>query len=57
MVVGLQQHFSWWDFGLGGAVEEVMGTFLSLGKGLGVVTCGVVEGGPICFPTESSLLS
>lgn len=57
MVVGLQQCFSGWDFGLGGAVEEVMGTFLSLGKGLEMVACGVVEGGPIWFLTESSLLS
>lgn len=25
-------------------------------KGLGMVACGVVEGGPIWFPTESSLI-
>lgn len=35
MVVGLQQHFSGWEFGLEGAVEEVMGHSCLLGKGFG----------------------
>lgn len=56
MVVGLQQRFSGWDFGLGGAVEEVMGHSCLWEKGLGMVAYGVVEGGPIWFPIESSLI-